>query len=367
MLSNAGRAKSLEQLHAEACTLLSSLNQSLLYASDPLERARLRKQLDQATQQVEQYEAEMESLNQAVTGPQFQTTASQPPHDPAQAISSPFIVAGHLTNQADFIGRSRERSTLTQRSYNGLSTSLVGARRIGKTWLMDYLGQVAPQEFGSRHMVVYLDASLDSCRTIAGFVYQCLNGLNLTAQVASPSELRLNALENAVRELKARNRVPVLCLDEFERFGRANQHEFDLNFFEGLRGIAGLGAALVTASKIPLIELVSQIGNTSPFFNIFETVRVQAFTGREARKFVEAKAALVGLDALEQAKLLELAARPGSDRYEPLRLQLVGELLYRDKRLALHDDPDLYRPADPTYWQEFSDELEDKYQGMVQP
>jgi len=275
------------------------------------------------------------------------------------ATSSPFIVAGRLENVENFVGRSRERTTIIERSYRGASTSLVGDRRIGKTWLLDYLRLVAPTELGSRHRVAYIDASRDSCRSVSGFVLTCLEELNIKLDAPDPTSLRLNTLENVVRELHSRNQIPILCLDQFERFGKVNLAEFDLNFFEGLRAIAGIGTVLLTASKIPLIELVSQIGSTSPFFNIFETVRVKMFSSREAQQFVEKQASRVGFDEPERAKLLELG------QSHPLRLQLVGEMLYLDKRLSQEEDPDLYRPNDPEYWQDFGERLEDKFRGMV--
>ncbi|NWJ98960.1 MAG: hypothetical protein HXX20_24740 [Chloroflexi bacterium] len=406
---------------------------------------------------------------------------------PRVTFVSPFNFGGRLENPVDFIGRHRERATLLERSYRGHSTSLVGERRIGKTWLMDYLRLVAPEELGSRHRVIYVDASQNTCRTVAGFVAVCLRELRETESKKSPtlpshkppvassastnsskfeetlrgdflkrqelitlllacpsianrasrdnllggvhngrltanfnrnavdlidlenifttllaysgaleellsfiqlkdfgtqawqdletfqslllvdsfpfdSRLGLNALEEAVRELKAKNQVAVLCLDEFERFGHLSRAEFDLNFFEGLRAIAGMGAAIVTASKTPLMPLVSQIGSTSPFFNIFEKVSVKPFTPKESKTFVESKISTASLNELEQAKILELGQK------WPLRLQLVGSMLYLDKSLALSkNDPDLYRPTDPDYWQEFTERLEDKYGSMVLP
>jgi hypothetical protein len=214
--------------------------------------------------------------------------------------------------------------------------------------------------------VIYIDASLPSCSTIAGFVSDCLREFRIENS-NQPTEPNLSTLETAVRNMRDKNQVPVLCLDQFERFGKLNQHEFNLNFFDGLRAIAGTGAALIAVSKIPLISLVQQISNTSPFFNIFETVRVKPFLIADAQKFITSKAAVVDFDAFERAKMLELAQDPQlPDRYPPLRLQLVGDMLYRYKRLALSDDPDHYRPEDPDYWLEFSENLEEKYRGMVQ-
>jgi hypothetical protein len=315
-------------------------------------------QLEDKRREVTELQKKLEKLAQPVRI--SMSEVSEPSEGSVSLVSpSPFIVAGRLENVENFVGRSRERTTLVERSFKGASTSLVGDRRIGKTWLLDYLRLVAPTELGSRHRVAYIDASRDSCRSVSGFVLTCLAELNIKIDSPDPTNLRLDTLENVVRELRSRNQIPILCLDQFERFGKVNLDEFDLNFFEGLRAIAGLGTVLLTASKSPLIELVSQIGNTSPFFNIFETVRVKMFSSREAQQFVEKQANRVGFNEQEKVKLLELG------QSHPLRLQLVGEMLYLDKRLSQEEDPDLYRPEDPEYWLDFGERLEDKFRGMV--
>ena len=386
MNSRQKRAQDLEKHILEADALLQVMRKRLLTASDPRERSRLNDDIQQMVKDRDSLDAELAKLTNTVapasanfistsanvaanlisaTGPVQAIEASPPTPVLPMPERSPFVVAGRLEKPTDLVGRARERQTLTDRSYKGLSTSLVGARRIGKTWLLDWLRLVAPHELGSRHRVAYIDASLDSCRNVAGFVTVCLRELGLPVD-GQPAALTLTALENGVRSLRANNHVPVLCLDEFERFGRANQQEFDLNFFEGMRAIAGLGAAIITASKTPLMELVNQISDTSPFFNIFETVRVQPFASRESQLFINKFSATAAFDSFEQARLLELGQDPHAPgKYPPLRLQLVGNMLYQEKYPRYPEEVEPYLPNDPAYWQEFGERLDDKYYGMV--
>src|SRR6266516_5301263 len=79
---------------------------------------------------------------------------------PIRALpDSTFLFNQSLLDPSEFYGRVRERMVLLARVRKGESTSIVGSRRIGKTWLMQYLRLVAREELGSRFLVGYLDAT----------------------------------------------------------------------------------------------------------------------------------------------------------------------------------------------------------------
>lgn len=92
---------------------------------------------------------------------------------------SVFLFNQSLPDSSEFYGRVRERATLFNRTRNGTSTSIVGPRRVGKTWLMSYLKLVAQKELGSRFLVGYLDATTARCATIVGFSTTALEALGL--------------------------------------------------------------------------------------------------------------------------------------------------------------------------------------------
>jgi hypothetical protein len=218
------------------------------------------------------------------------------------AIQSVFLFNAPLTDANEFYGRRRERTTLLDRTYKGLATSIVGPRRIGKTWLMQYMRLVAPTQFGSRFRVAYIDATSPRCATVDGFVSVALEELGIQNSHPSQNALDLAYMERMVKNLKEQGYTLVLCIDELE--GLTNEDMFDLHFFTGLRAIAQTGLALVVASKRSLIDLVSTTLKTSPFFNIFEKLTLQPFSRKEAEAFVNAKSQLAGFDTQERDLLL---------------------------------------------------------------
>jgi AAA domain len=266
-----------------------------------------------------------------------------------------------LPSADELYGRVGERKTLLDRAYTQASTSIVGQRRIGKTWLVQYLMLVAERELGSRFRMAYLSATRPSCRTVSGFTYEALRELGY-AEPMTKGAVDLALLEKYVQDLQRKNHPPVLCIDEFEGFDR--KQEFDLNFFKHMRAIAEAGLSLVVVSKIPLIEIVGEPGKTSGFFNIFEQLSLGPFTRKEAELFVREKSAQTGFTEREQNVLLRYGQIDGKGWF-PLRLQLAGKLLFEDKTLADESDPSYYRPDDLEYWKHFEQRLEEKYSGAV--
>jgi serine/threonine protein kinase len=281
---------------------------------------------------------------------------------PIQALpDSVFLFNQPLLDPKEFYGRIRERTTLLNRTRNGASTSIVGPRRIGKTWLMSYLKLVAQKELGTRYLIGYLDATTARCTTLAGFTASAIEALSLQRRLLSYDE-GLVLLEQVVQELISRNQVPVLCIDEFEGF--SNRQVFDLHFFSALRAMTQNGLCLLVSSKRPLIDIVGDIGKTSGFFNVFEQIKMKHFTIKDAERFAQYKATQAEFTDQERKRLLQYGQQNGE--FWPLRLQLVGKTLLEDKILAaLEQDQDYYRPDDPEYWQEFERRLEETYRGVV--
>ncbi len=294
--------------------------------------------------------------------PQREQTSVSPQQGAVSVIPQPrsadtvfFFNVVNLPSSQEFFGREIDRESLLNRTANRQATSLVGPRRIGKTWLIQYLRLVAPRQFGSRYRLGYLDASMPGCATVTGFTSKALKELQVTSPSHS-SEAGLMALERAVEDLRAKGYTPILCIDEFERL--SNSAVFDYNFFSGLRAIAHAGLGLVVASKSSLIDIVDDHTKTSPFFNIFEQLTLEPFDSQEAEAFVQVKGRQAGFTAREQAYLLQYG-QTHEGQWPPLRLQLVGKLLLESKLRQQ------YHPDDEQYWQKFRQRLEDKYRGAV--
>jgi hypothetical protein len=280
-------------------------------------------------------------------------------HTPSQTI---FLFNEQLTDPGEFYGRVRERETLLNRTRKGASTSIVGPRRIGKTWLMSYLRLVVPTILGSRFRTGYLDATMASCATVTGFTSRVLDELGIYQFVPDSANRALALLERVIYDLKSKGQLALLCIDEFEGFSK--HQEFNLDFFSSLRGMTQAGLSLVVGSRSPLIDIVGDDGNTSGFFNVFEQLTLEPFSMEEAQEFARAKSKQAGFTDTECGYLLKYG-KTGSNQWSPLRLQLVGKMLQEDKLLAQREGLHYYRPNDSNYWQKFEQQLEAKYRSVV--
>jgi len=297
----------------------------------------------------------------AASGIGWSTELQASQQTPPPGISNVFLFNQKLSSPGEFFGRARERISLLDRTSKQASTSIVGPRRIGKTWLINYLQLVAHEKLGSRFRLSYLDATTPQYATVAGFAASVLELLTLKKYSFADKQEALLVLDQEVQEL-ARGQVLVLCIDEFEGLG--NRQEFDLHFFTALRALAHRDLCLVVASKQPLIDIVGDNGKTSGFFNIFKQCTLEPFSKKEAEGFVQSKGDQAHLTEQERQDLLRYGQVDGA--WWPIRLQLVGEMLLEDKILAMREnDPDYYRPADPDYWQAFEHRLEQTYRGVV--
>lgn len=269
-----------------------------------------------------------------------------------------------LEQARDCLGRTREKNTLLTRASKGEATSIVGPRRIGKTWLMKYLKLMAPTYPDMQMRVGYVDLTLPSCATLASFTSEALHVLDMSAPAGIETEtFPLVALEQGVKAMRAKNQMPILCIDEFEDFRRIDA--FSTMALEHLRAIAQAGLGLVVASQQELNETVEAPMRTSPFFNIFRRMILKPFTWQEAEEFVRVKADEAGFSDEERAALLSYSKEKEKDVWFPLRMQLVGSLLFEDKLFAEQDGQDGYCPDVADYWRKFEQRVEEIYRGVT--
>ncbi len=261
-----------------------------------------------------------------------------------------FLFNEPLPGPEELYDRKSEREILVNRAYRKASTSIIGPRRSGKTWLVQYLQYVAAPELGKRFSVKYLDATMPSCGTVNGFVAEVREEF----QLSTKSHQGLLALEKGLKTLKAKSIVPVLCIDEFEGFG--NREEFTLDFFRALRAMTQkFDLVLVTVSRSPLSTIVGKDVETSGFFNIFEPLTLEPFDIHEAGEFIQAKGKQANFTEQEYQCMWKYGEE-SEQEWPPLRLQLVGKMLLADRGQSEHD---------PAYRQKFEQRLEDVYRGVV--
>ncbi len=271
-----------------------------------------------------------------------------------------------LLDPKEFYGRSREWVTLRSRLLRRSSTSIVGPRRIGKSWLLTYVKFVM-RDFSERIHICYFDARRPSCNSVEAFLRTVLTELNIPlSQVSLASSLvMLEYLERIVYHKRDQQQIVVLCIDEFE--GLCTMPDFQFSFLEGLRALTQIGLVLITASERSLVDIVSEAlgeqGKTSPFFNIFQQLRLKPFNEYEAQKFVKEKGIQAGFLQQEREILLRYG-QMSAQQWPPPRLQLVGKMLEEAKYLALYEDASYYRPDEAGYWVEFEQRLEETYRGV---
>ena len=273
----------------------------------------------------------------------------------------------HLPATSEYYARARERIILLDRTRKEESTSIIGPRRMGKTWLIDYLKLVAPAQLGECYHIATIDGTMPNCKTVSDFTVRILEAFKVPLISVNQAKLGLDALEKVVREWKAGGVTPVLCIDEFEGF--FNQRDFDCEFYGGLRYIAQNGLVLVIASKSPLIALVGDRCEASGFFNIFHQLTLKPFDKVEAEEFASAKSREAAFNDAERAYLLKYGQEPlsGNDeqQWPPLRLQLVGKTMLTDINLAREGQSHYYRPNDEDYWRDFEKRVQETYRGAV--
>ncbi len=311
--------------------------------------------------------------------------SQQVPQNP----DSIFHFVTRLVDEKDLYGREIERRTLVNRTRQKNSTSLVGPRRIGKSWLITYLRLVAPTQLGPNYRVVSMDATSKHFDTLAEFTAHILNllkarvrdrqhalrVLDIAIDELDKERQKLQpriliVLERAMQDLSRTGIIPVVCIDEFSglfdqeersRY-RDRRKEFNLDFFRSLRVMCenpDINFVLVIASQDSLKKIVGQAGRASGFFNIFNQIIVRPFNLNEAEEFIEDKGNQALFTDVERDQMLKLGA-PGwgiSRRYWPIRLELIGELILSDKL----SNTSQYRPDDPRYWKKFKRKLEEKY------
>lgn len=200
---------------------------------------------------------------------------------------NPFIAGPTIKKPTRFYGRVAELQAISSRvgGVSGQSLSIVGARRMGKSSLIQQIKQRANLPPNSVHRLFYTDyeyviIDLDvsgpagqSNRTLMEHLRRALKRANLPCwDQADNGDLTI--LSYTLEDLEADypNQRLVLCLDEFEAIN-AHPKEFD-GLLEALRYEGSQGRlAIVTASATPLAELCQQGRiKISPFFNIFTQV-----------------------------------------------------------------------------------------------
>ena len=254
---------------------------------------------------------------------------------------NPFTYGKPIDDPERFIGHQREVEQIYSRLRSAFeSTSIVGERRTGKTSLLKYLAHPTTQaKFDlepEKYTFIYQDFQLlDDKTTPTRFWQRVLQAIKRAVKsyedIVSEIDLALKAetidnytLDDIFTLIDEEDLYIALLLDEFEKVTR--NENFDNDFFGGLRALAiHHHLALVTSSRQSLVELThSEEVRSSPFFNIFASINLRAFSEEEATELIDNYLA----DTDTKFLLAELNVIFASAGYHPHFLQMACHHLF---------------------------------------
>lgn len=236
---------------------------------------------------------------------------------------NPFTWRKGITAAEAFFNRTSEQWMLRDFIHTDQNCQIVGPRRIGKTSLLLEVKR-SVHEWKERAVIAYIDLHDERCSTLSGWLGQVSQKLSWTRRATSLPEFN-----EGIEEMVSRNVLPVLCLDEFEVF-KTRPDQFSQEFFMNLRSAAGQGMAIITASQKSLNEITDPDDPTSPFYNIFPTLKLGPFSEDDVDDFLALLRPNVPPFEPEEKE----AIRTFSKGY-PLRLQVACYYVVNCKRSGL--------------------------------
>lgn len=254
---------------------------------------------------------------------------------------SPFVIRKELTDPGYFYSRKHQVQSILSciNKDNPQNVQLIGQRRIGKSFLLQYLAlstDTLAQYFGDQNdhfTVVYWNLAKRPPETPQQFYRDLIHTVKAKLPVslrdiflleaASEEELDV-VIDEALQALEDNEHHVILLLDEFSRI--AANPAFPATFFSRLRALAeGFALAFVIATHRPLSELCHS-GDVadSPFFNIFTTIPIRLLSSEEAESFLTVPFAQRQI-TFEKGAVTEALRLSGG---HPAILATLGEMLW---------------------------------------
>ncbi len=220
---------------------------------------------------------------------------------------NPYVHRGPIDDPAHFYGRRNQLKTTFNFLQQGQCLSITGLRRIGKTSLLLQLKNAGVAELAGLDLeihkkmrFIYLDTHILSALE-AEEIYHRLAG-EVVQQFESEASKAVSNLagferfQQSLQLAETQNCTAIFLLDEFERL--ASNPNLNRDFFGQLRLLAAPFNPLIyiTASHRPLAELTyrdNMLG--SPFFGIFQPLRLASLAKRDAQTLIKKPAHEAGL------------------------------------------------------------------------
>ncbi len=254
-------------------------------------------------------------------------------------LYNPFYNRSMIKKVSEFIGRTRELEDITERLKGAQSVSIVGDRRIGKSSLLYHLyltGNERLNDLNNRkYQFLYINMHNPAMKTPELFAKHILKKLSLEFDVNELKEFPLVTFSELLESNSDNGKLPVLLIDEFEEIVERSEL-FNDDFIDSLRFCANNGLiSVITASKITLREITDSGKLTSPFWNIFTTIKLREFAFDDALNetalFLEQYWSNLNIKDQEKRFLI------GYPSKHPLKLQIVSYWVFQKRKMELNN------------------------------
>lgn len=211
----------------------------------------------------------------------------------------PFVVGPPIKHPRQFFGRNRE----LRRIFSSLRRSplehyaIIGKRRSGKSSLLHYLRTITTTPSSELRLGqkqdwlatpaafrwVYINFEDATLLRLDGLIRHILTGLHIPV----PAECSLHQLITLLKEEDWR-RPGIILMDELSA-GLAAP-ELDQYFWQSLRALVSTDMenriAFIVATHDNSFQLANEHGMTSPFFNIFNTIKLGPLNEEESLELI---------------------------------------------------------------------------------
>lgn len=263
--------------------------------------------------------------------------------------SNPFVAAGMIEDSRLFVGREDELKSIVSRMTGVQPTSIniYGDKRIGKSSLLYHFLQTWEQRVQNpnHYVVIYLSLRDAKCQTETGFYQELAKALlsSLPAWqnwinniLGNHQSLNRQEFSEFIKQFKQRQKLPVICLDDGEKFFNDTQ-EFNNGFYDNLRSLIDSNKLmLIIASHKKLDFYSKKYKFTSLFFNLGHVFKLGELPDNEVKELLRLPASTIqnatpALSMDEQRLCKQLG---GS---HPFLLQIAGGLLCEARQRG-HDE-----------------------------
>jgi hypothetical protein len=204
------------------------------------------------------------------------------------------------------------------------NVSLVGQRRVGKSWILQAIELDAnlraryinePKKFTFVYWDLQCERHLNPGYFLQKILEIILSKLPVDLRQVFAEEIKGEETEDALATvlslLEVADHHIILLIDEFDKI--MGNTAFAEDFFSHLRFLFGKSwMTSIIASYHTLKDICGTLGSDSPFFGIFSRVQIGLFSDDEARNYVIAAFANCGVN-IEEAAVREIIHLAGAN------------------------------------------------------